>query len=1481
MESLDEFKNVSGLGPSLSKSTTFFCNVPSHVKQAILQIMPFSEGTLPVIYLGVPLISLRLFNRDCKFLVEKAKNRIGDWKNKSLSYAGRLQLCKTVIASMHVYWASVLIIPKGILLDIEQLIRGFLWCNGELKRGKAKVAWHDICLPKKEGGLGIRSLEMFNIALMTTHIWNLVSNKDSIWVRWINIYKLKGRSFWDVPVTYSLSWGWRKLLQLHDIVRPFFWSQIGSGREVSLWFDRWCVQCPLSRFLSARDTSREGFLMLASVKDMILNEGWLWPQSWLLKAPILGQLVVLSLDPNKPDLHYWRDSNGVMRHFSVKAVWEEIRPRGPEVPWFRIPIATKRTAISIIGRLLFAASSYFLWIEHNNRLFKEVQTAFDQMEAVVQQCLVDEQCYETAKKEYFLENDRLLQQIMSQDVLLTVMNSMSLNGESMNMERKRNESCDKCVNHDAELLKTQHAHNDLLKSYSQLEKHCISLELSIQLNQEFFQKDESCDNQNVFEILEYFENKDLKAQLQYKDTTICNKKDDRISQTPCWSMKNKVEAQPRNVYKKNHKYMFNGVHDVCLPDLVENVNSRAKSGRTFTRVGNSCPLTRITLANVVPPKKTTSHSVETQKTKLKVYSKKPKNVKNVVQIVLWYLDSGCSKHMIGNRSQLMNFVSKFLGIVRLKNDHIARIMGFLRIKDEAPEAIIKCIKNIQVCLNATVRNVRTDNGTEFVNQTLHEFYENVGISYQRSVSCTPQQNDIVKRRNQTLVEVARTMLIFSKAPLFLWAEAINTDCYTQNHSLIRLRYNKTPYELMQDKKPDLSFFHVFGSLCYPTNDNDDLGKLDAKADIGIFVGYAPAKKAFRIYNKRTQKIIEIIHVTFDELTAMASEQFSSGPGLHFLTPATSIPVAAAPRAVDLADSPVSTLIDQDAPLIGIPSTQDQEHSLIISQGFEESPKTPHFHNDPLLKSLHEDRILRDCHLMVLKNKARLVAQGFRQEEGINFEESFALVARIEAIRFVDQDNPSHAYMLKKAIYGLKQAPRTWYDMLSSFLISQHFSKGAVDPRLFIQKAGNDLILIIVSSITAQQAKLDLELVPKEKRLEIGKCNERLNPGKIQREPTFQVVLDALALTPCYSVFLITADVPEVYMHQLLDSVYKHDTFYRFKMDKRKRFKLTLGIFRDIFKICPRVQGQDFDVLPTDEDIVSFLRELGHTGEINSLNDVVVDHMHQPWRTFAALINKSLSRKRTGLDKLHLSKAQIFWVPVDEEPKFTKKKVLAKKNTREQTSGVVIRDTLVEPSSKKKGKVDVAIGKGIKLLSEAHPSGSGTVTKTALSVAKIKPSVTNEGTGVKPGVSNKTNAKSRSVDGGFVASVVGGGVEENEEEIGDVKEEEEDEFVRTPSNDSDDETKISDKAEDRGLKKRKTSKDAELTKGPKAKESQSGSSKGTQSQSKSSRMFVQSEELEFEVADSDMPQDQEENLGNDNEEPKGKVASKRDWFTKPK
>nr|GFD29581.1 retrovirus-related Pol polyprotein from transposon TNT 1-94 [Tanacetum cinerariifolium] len=130
------------------------------------------------------------------------------------------------------------------------------------------------------------------------------------------------------------------------------------------------------------------------------------------------------------------------------------------------------------------------------------------------------------------------------------------------------------------------------------------------------------------------------------------------------------------------------------------------------------------------------------------------------------------------------------------------------------------------------------------------------------------------------------MLIYAQASLFLWAKAVATACFTQNRSIIRLRHGKTPYELLHNKLPDLSFFHVFGALCYPKNDSENLGKLQPKADIEIFIGYAPTKKAFRIYNRRTRRIVETIHVDFDELTAMASEQRSSGPTLNEMSPRT-------------------------------------------------------------------------------------------------------------------------------------------------------------------------------------------------------------------------------------------------------------------------------------------------------------------------------------------------------------------------------------------------------------------------------------------------------------------------------------------------------------------------------------------------------------------------------------------------------------------
>ncbi|GJU56543.1 retrovirus-related pol polyprotein from transposon TNT 1-94 [Tanacetum coccineum] len=402
-----------------------------------------------------------------------------------------------------------------------------------------------------------------------------------------------------------------------------------------------------------------------------------------------------------------------------------------------------------------------------------------------------------------------------------------------------------------------------------------------------------------------------------------------------------------------------------------------------------------------------------------------------------------------------------------------------------------------------LRRIRKDNGTEFVNQTLREYYEKVGISHETFIARSPQQNDVVERRNRTLIEAARTMLIYAKATLFLWAEAVATACYTQNRSIICRRHGKTSYELLHDKLPDLSFFHVFGALCYPTNDSENLN--------------------------------------FDELIAMASEHSSSGPALHEMTPATissglvpnpppSTPVdcpapeviapiaeVVAPEPAASTGSPSSTTIDQDAPSPSNSQTTPETQSPVIPNDVEEDNHdldVAHMNNDPFFGipilendseassssdviptvvhtaapnsehvtkwtkdhpldniigelerpvstrlQLHEqalfcyydafltsvepknykDALTQACWIEamqeelneferlevwelvprpdkvmvitlkwiykvkldelkgILKNKDRLVAHGYRQKEGIDFEESFTLVARLDAI----------------------------------------------------------------------------------------------------------------------------------------------------------------------------------------------------------------------------------------------------------------------------------------------------------------------------------------------------------------------------------------------------------------------------------------------------------------------------------------------------
>ncbi|GJT31678.1 retrovirus-related pol polyprotein from transposon TNT 1-94 [Tanacetum coccineum] len=193
---------------------------------------------------------------------------------------------------------------------------------------------------------------------------------------------------------------------------------------------------------------------------------------------------------------------------------------------------------------------------------------------------------------------------------------------------------------------------------------------------------------------------------------------------------------------------------------------------------------------------------------------------------------------------------------------------FLRSKDETPGVLIDFLTLVQRGLHAQVTTVRTDKGTEFLNKTLHAYFAKEGIRHKMLTARTPKQNGVVKRRNRTLVEATRTMLSAAKVPLFFWAEAIATTCFTQNRSLVIPRHEKTPYHIINARKPSVKFFHIFGSLCYIVRDGENLDKMKEKGNA---------------CNMRTRMIIETIHVNFDELPQMASDHVNSDPGPQLTT----------------------------------------------------------------------------------------------------------------------------------------------------------------------------------------------------------------------------------------------------------------------------------------------------------------------------------------------------------------------------------------------------------------------------------------------------------------------------------------------------------------------------------------------------------------------------------------------------------------------
>ena len=495
-------------------------------------------------------------------------------------------------------------------------------------------------------------------------------------------------------------------------------------------------------------------------------------------------------------------------------------------------------------------------------------------------------------------------------------------------------------------------------------------------------------------------------------------------------------------------------------------------------------------------------------------------------------------------------------------------------KHEVQEVFKRFSSRASTNFGVKIKHIRSDNGTEFKNSGLDDYLDELGITHELSAPYTPQQNGVVERKNRTLVEMARTMLDEYKTPHRFWIDAIDTACHIINRVYLHKFFKKTAYELLTDKKPNVSYFKVFGAKCW-IRDPHHNSKFAPKAHEGFMLGYGKDSHTYRVFNNVLHKVVETVDVRFDETNGSQREHLPSvidepapEETIKFKATEDVIPTeesaeefipeheerrANAPEenaeengAEENADQiprrqpahprvakevQVEKIIDDiEAPgpltrskashlsnFCGhyafvsiteptkvdeaflepewIQAMQEELHQFELNNVWELVKRPdPRKHNIIGTKWIYRNK--QDENGLVVRNKARLVAQGYTQVEGIDFDETFAPVARLEAIRillayanhhditlyqmdvksaflngkleeevyvaqppgFEDPKHPDKVFRLNKALYGLKQAPRAWYDTLKEFLMKKGFKPGSLDPTLFTKSYDGELFV---------------------------------------------------------------------------------------------------------------------------------------------------------------------------------------------------------------------------------------------------------------------------------------------------------------------------------------------------------------------------------------------------------------------------------------
>ncbi|GAV92955.1 zf-RVT domain-containing protein, partial [Cephalotus follicularis] len=323
----DRFREASGLTVNPLKSVAFFCHTDARTKRNILHRVGYTEGTLPVTYLGVPLITKRLSKADCNPLVERITAEANSWVSKALSFAGRLQLVKATLATMQTFWCSTFLLPMSVVHDCERILRRFLWGGN----GRGKVKWVEVCKSFEEGGLGIHDLKTWNKALLLKQLWDVLTG-ESIWAKWSQSYLLHGLNFWTAPIRALLSWSWRQTLLLRTLAKEHLIYRCGNGELFSLWFDPWLHCDSVHALYGHRVIYDAGLDKQARVKDVIVDGQWQWPQTSgdLLELQQRVQDILLS---TASDGIFWEK---IGESFSTAKAYHGIRARSSRVDWHHI-----------------------------------------------------------------------------------------------------------------------------------------------------------------------------------------------------------------------------------------------------------------------------------------------------------------------------------------------------------------------------------------------------------------------------------------------------------------------------------------------------------------------------------------------------------------------------------------------------------------------------------------------------------------------------------------------------------------------------------------------------------------------------------------------------------------------------------------------------------------------------------------------------------------------------------------------------------------------------------------------------------------------------------------------------------------------------------------------------------------------------------------------------------------------------------------